>query len=132
MFYELDRTFYWHIFLPPGKNIPVFINHLNQRIMFYNSKWKSGFLTGLVTGLAIYAIAKSPKGRGIISRLRPVADVLKDQVNRMSAQANDLLDSTVKVAENISNRETTPVSPGASYTPGGTYSADEAYSPGRL
>lgn len=91
--------------------------------MFYNSKWKSGFLTGLVTGLAIYAIAKSPKGRGIISRLRPVADVVKDQVNKMSAQANDLLDSTVQVAENISNRETATVSPGASYTPGGTYTS---------
>ena len=100
--------------------------------MFYNSKWKSGFLTGLVTGLAIYAIAKSPRGRGVINKLRPVADVLKDQVNSMSAQANALLDSTVQVAENISNRENPSESPGTSYAQGGTYSADEAYSPRRF
>jgi len=100
--------------------------------MFYNSKWKSGFLTGLVTGLAIYAIAKSPRGKGVISKLRPVADVLKNQVNAMSAQANALLDGTVQVAENISNRENPSVSPGASYTPGDSYTAEEAFSPGRL
>jgi hypothetical protein len=100
--------------------------------MFYNSKWKSGFLTGLVTCLAIYAIAKSPRRRGIINWLRPVTDVIKDEVTRMSTQATDLLESTVQVAENISNREVSAVSPGASYTPGGSYSAGEAYSPGRL
>jgi hypothetical protein len=121
-----------YFFTSPVYNCQYLIHLLNQFKMFYNSKWKSGFLTGLVTGLVIYAIAKSPRGRGIISRLRPVADVLKDQVNRMSTQATDLLDSTVQVAENISNRETSAVSPGASYSPGGTYSADEAYSPGRL
>lgn len=94
--------------------------------MFYSSKWKQGFFTGLVTGLAIYALAKSPKGRGIIGRLRGVADIVKDQVNAMSQQANDLLDSTVNVAENISRHETGTASPGASYTPGGTYSATGA------
>jgi uncharacterized protein (DUF934 family) len=93
--------------------------------MFYNSKWKQGFIAGLVTGIAIYVIAKSPRGRGLISGLRGVADVVKDQVNNMSRQATDLLDSTVKVAENISRQESQAAT-GSVYTPGGTYSAAES------
>ena len=100
--------------------------------MFYNSKWKSGFFAGLVTGIAIYVLAKSPRGRGVVNKLRPVADILKNQVNSMSRQATDLLDSTVQVAENISREERTATSPGASYTPGGTYSAGESYSSSRV
>ena len=92
--------------------------------MFYNSKWQSGFFTGLITGIAIYAMAKSPKGRTVLSKMQGVTDIVKDQVNVMAQQTNDVLDTTSRVADNLSQRETT--------TPGGTYSANPAYTGGAI
>jgi len=97
--------------------------------MFYRSKWKSGFFTGLITGIAIYAMAKSPRGRKILSRLQGVTEIVKDQVNVMAQQANDLLDTTSRVADNLSNREASQME-GQMATPGGTYAANEAYTGG--
>ena len=92
--------------------------------MFYNSKWKSGFFTGLITGIVIYAMAKSPKGRTVLSKMQGVTDIVKDQVNVMAQQTNDVLDTTSRVADNLSQRETA--------TPGGTYSANPAYTSGAI
>ncbi len=89
--------------------------------MFYNSKWKQGFIAGLVTGIAIYVIARSPRGRGIVKGLRGVSEIVKDQVNAATRQATDLIDSTVQVAENIS-REESEKATGLAYVPGITYS----------
>ena len=90
--------------------------------MFYNSSWKSGFFTGLITGIAIYAMAKTPRGRNILNKLNGVTSVVKDQVNYMSRQATEVLDSTAKVAENISRQEA-GINAGQTYTPGGSYTA---------
>lgn len=73
--------------------------------MFYNSSWKSGFLTGLITGVAIYAMAKTPKGRVILDKLSGLGGFVKDQVNMMTRQTTDVLDSAVKVADNLSRQE---------------------------
>jgi hypothetical protein len=86
--------------------------------MFYSSKWKSGFFTGLITGIAIYSLAKTPRGRIILSKLQGLADVVKDQVNTMTQQANEVLDTTAQVATNISRQESSRI-------------ASEAYTAGR-
>ena len=94
--------------------------------MFYSSKWQSGFFTGLITGIAIYAMAKSPKGRTVLSKMQGVTDIVKDQVNVMAQQTNDLLDTTSSVADNLTERESS-VRACQTVTPGGSYSANEAY-----
>ncbi|HSN61641.1 MAG TPA: hypothetical protein VLR49_11950 [Ferruginibacter sp.] len=73
--------------------------------MFYSSKWKSGFFTGLITGIAIYSMAKTPRGRFILNKLQGLADVVKGQVNAMTQQTNDVLDTTAQVATNLSRQE---------------------------
>ena len=77
--------------------------------MFYSSKWKSGFFTGLITGIAIYSLAKTPRGRIILSKFQGLADIVKDQVNTMTQQANEVLDTTAKVATNISRQESSHI-----------------------
>jgi hypothetical protein len=91
--------------------------------MFYNSGWKSGFFTGLITGVAIYAMAKTPRGRNVLDKVRGVTNIVKDEVYNMSRQATDVLDSTVKVADNLSRQEAAGTAAGSTYTPGGSYSA---------
>ncbi len=98
--------------------------------MFYNSKWKSGFFTGLITGIAIYSLAKTPRGRSILNKLQGFSDIVKGQVNSMARQANDVLDTTAQVASNISRQESSQIA-GETYTPGGSYKAGEAYAAGR-
>ncbi|CAN5442210.1 hypothetical protein BH10BAC3_BH10BAC3_09380 [soil metagenome] len=127
---------FWHTFLalmPTGNHFFEKVLQLLQfkyLIMFYSSKWKSGFFTGLITGIAIYSLAKTPRGRMILSKFQGVADIVKDQVNSMARQANDVLDTTAQVASNISRQEASHIA-GETYTPGGTYTAGEAYAPGR-
>jgi len=92
--------------------------------MFYSSKWKSGFFTGLITGITIYALAKTPRGRNILDKLKGVSNIVKSQVNAMTRQATDLLDDTVQVADSISRQE-------ASHATGGNYTPEGNYAPGR-
>ena len=99
--------------------------------MFYSSRWKSGFFTGLITGITIYALAKTPRGRNILDRLRGVSNIVKDQVNSMAHRATDILDDTMQVADSISRQEASHTAAGA-YSPGGTYKPGEAYAPGTV
>lgn len=99
--------------------------------MFYKSKWKSGFFTGLITGIAIYAMAKSPKGRRALGGLQMVSNAIKDELGNMANRATDVLDSTAAIADKISQQERSPMA-GETYTPGGTFNAGEAYGPGTV
>jgi hypothetical protein len=99
--------------------------------MFYNSKWKSGFFTGLITGIVIYAMAKSPRGRKALGGLEMVSNAVKDEVGNMANRATDVLDKTAAIANNLSKQENAQVA-GQVYTPGGSYTAGDAYAPGRV
>lgn len=96
--------------------------------MIYASSWKSGFYTGLITGVAIYAIAKTPKGQIILDKLKVVTDIIKDQVVSLTRQAVEVLDGTVAVAETITTEQTNrPAAP--SRKPLASGSSNERYDP---
>lgn len=91
--------------------------------MFYNSGWKSGFFTGLVTGIALYSIASTPRGRSALGKFRGVTEVLKNEVNHLSQQANDVIEATAKVADDVSRPEAGTARKEPVATPQGAYSA---------